>query len=157
MEPKVSILFSILQVRNLRRGNCCWKAQNFLKLKKTKKANKGLIGLTLVRKETHRKGRLAIYHTLIQLHPQQNLLASGRGDIDRLERIQRKGIRIVEGLGRRDNTAQAMKSLRIMPIGKQYKYLNSLWGLRVYTGIALEGVQKPELGAHSEISTSAPT
>ena len=113
--------------------------------KKAKKANKGLFGLTLVRKETDREGRLVIYHSLIQSHLKQNLLASGRsakGDIDRLEWIQRKGIRIVEGLGMIDNTAQAMKSLQITPISEQYKYLNSLWGLKVYTGMVPEGVQK---------------
>ena len=30
----------------------------------------------------------------------------------------------------------------IMPISEQQKYLNRLWGLKVYTGIAPEGVQK---------------
>ena len=28
-----------------------------------------------------------------------------------------------------------------MPISEQYKYLNSLWGLKVYTGMTLEVVQ----------------
>ena len=67
---------------------------------------------------------------------------AAKGDIGRLERIQRKGIKIVEGLGKRDHTAQAMKPLRIMPISEKYKYLNSLWGLKVYAGMATEGVQK---------------
>ena len=56
-----------------------------------KKANFGLFGLSLIRKEINKEGRLFIYHSLIQSHLMQNLLAYGRTskkNIKKIEKIQ---------------------------------------------------------------------
>ena len=110
-----------------------------------KKANFGLFGLSLIRKEINKEGRLFIYHSLIQSHLMQNLLAYGRTNkknIKKIEKIQRRGVRLVEGKGKRESIEEDMMKNRILPISENYKLINCIWATKIITGTAPEGVSK---------------
>ena len=73
------------------------------------------------------------------------MIAFGRASkklINRLETIQRKGLRLVFNLKRHDNVDKYMSSHKILSISKCYEMLSCAWGARVLKGEAPLGVSK---------------
>ena len=110
-----------------------------------KRANFGLFGLSLIAREMSKKAKINVYHSLIQSHLLQNLIAYGRTtkkNLARIERIQRKGIRIVEGLKRKENVDKAMLKHKVLPISEHFEMLNCQWAAKVVRGDVPIGVSR---------------
>ena len=109
-----------------------------------KRALKNLAILAMIKKRLPKQAKLQIFHSLIQSHLCLNIIASGRANkeqINRLQVIQNKALRIVEDLPARASVAEARKKHKILTIKSQYEFTNCMWAAKTISGNAPKNVK----------------